>query len=90
MEVLFEVILIQFISNTVGVYSRWAFYKIIGQEKTKKYLLGERNENSSIESEEQYHNRKGNQIIANMIVGLVVFFSIFLCILKLLDVLGML
>ncbi len=82
MGVIFEFFLVQFISNTVGVYSRYLFYKIIGKKKSKEYLLGK--------LENENNDNRASQVLANFIVGFFVFFSFFFGILKLLDILGLL
>jgi len=81
-ELIFEIIIIGFFSNIVGVYTRYLFYKLIGKGKTIKYLRGE--------SENENNTSKANHILFNTIVGIVVFFILILGIIKLLDILNLL
>lgn len=82
MEVFFEFILVQFIRNTVGLYSRYLFYKIIRKEKSKEYLLGK--------LENESNDNRASQVLANAVVGFIVFLLFFFGFMKLLDILGVL
>lgn len=63
MDFIIEIILRGFIANTLGLYTRYFFFKIIGKNKTIKYLSGERKDAMTNVS----------QNMANTVVGLIVF-----------------
>lgn len=82
MEFIFELLLIEFIRNTIGVRTRYIFYRLLGKPKTIEYLAGK--------SENLNNSQKSHQLTFNLIIGLITFFSIFIGMLKILDMIGLL
>lgn len=69
-----------FISNILGVYTRYIFFKLIGKEKTIEYLRGS--------SEDEANNV--NHSFINTFIGLIVFIPIIVGIIKIMDITGVL
>ncbi|GEM_PF-4909163 len=66
LELLLEVIIIGFISNILGKYTRYYFLKIIGRERSVEYLSG----NSADQSNRVSHG------VLNFLVGVGVLFAL--------------
>jgi hypothetical protein len=63
MDFFIEIILGGLIANTLGLYTRYFFFKVIGKEKSIKHLSGKGKDDMANVS----------QNMANTIVGLIVF-----------------
>ncbi|PXV59414.1 hypothetical protein CLV62_13635 [Dysgonomonas alginatilytica] len=81
MEFIFELILIEFIRNLLGVRVRYIFYKLIGKHKTIEYLSGK--------FKELDNDEKGHQLTLNLIVGFIAFFGLFFCVFYILHLFGL-
>jgi len=68
MDIIFELIIKNLIVNFFGLYSRYYFFKLIGNSKDIKYLSGDKTKYDS--------NDIVQQPIYNVIIGLVVFAGI--------------
>jgi len=69
-----------FISNILGVYTRYYFLKLIRKEKTLEYLRGNSDDGSN----------NINQSFINTFIGLIVTIPLIIGIIKLMDILGIL
>ncbi len=75
MDFILEIFLRGLIANTLGIYSRYLFFLLIGRKKTIKYLSGKtKDERNNI-----------GQNFLNAVVGLVVALMIALCVLSLFE-----
>ncbi|MCX7552108.1 hypothetical protein [Xanthomarina sp. F2636L] len=65
MEIIVELIFRGLIVNVLGVYTRYYFFKLIGQTKSIEYLLGEKNRKDSSDIISQH--------FFNVFIGLMTF-----------------
>ena len=82
LELVFEIIIINFFANVVGVFARYYFFTLIGKEKTIEYLRGD--------SKDSDENTNANQILYNAFIGIGLFFIFsfgLACLMWLLDIL---
>lgn len=70
---LFELFLEGYVANTVGLYSRYCFFKLIGKKKSINYLSGK--------GKDKINNT--SQLFFNSIIGMLVLSIVFLCIFSL-------
>jgi hypothetical protein len=78
MSFLLEIIIGGFIANTLGLYTRYFFFKIIGRKKTIKYLSGEGKDDRTNVSQNMANTVIGMIVAVPLGVGIAyIYFSIF-------------
>lgn len=78
MDFLIEIILGGLIANTLGLYTRYFFFKIIGKKKSIKYLSGKEKDDMTNVSQNMANTVVGLIMLVPIGVGIAyIFYSIF-------------